>query len=84
MLIADMVVREGTTGDLDYGDSAEETLRWVRQYKQNLIWIANDMDLFISVRCARTWICTVYPSGTLHFNQDLVTDNWDYSLNHES
>lgn len=80
MLISEMVVREGNTGDLDYGDSVEETLRWVRQYKQELVWVANDMYLHVSIRCASTWICVMYPSGTVHFNPDLVTENWDYSL----
>ena len=83
MLISDIIVREGITSDLDYGDSAEETLRWVRNNRQNIIWVANDLDLYISIRCASTWICTVYPSGTLHFNRDLVTENWDYSLRME-
>ena len=83
MLISNMVVREGITGDLDYGDSVEETLRWVRNNRQNIVWVANDLDLHISIRYASTWICTVYPSGTLHYNPDLVCGNWDYSLRME-
>lgn len=80
MLVEDMLNREGVTDDLRYGESVEETLRWVSQFKQELVWLASDRARHISVRCKNQWVCTVYPSGIIHYAKSLVEDNWDFSL----